>query len=79
MLVERRPNALAVNHLYPAYYVCAEGELAGSEEDELALYAAFERGGVEFVKSIYLNETVDPARCWFWSPRFALGYDAPAE
>ena len=76
LLIERQATGFAARYLYPAYYVCAEGELAGGEDEELALFAAFERGGMEFIRSLRVNETVDPARCWYWHPRWALSYDA---
>jgi protein-L-isoaspartate(D-aspartate) O-methyltransferase len=76
VLIERRPSGYAARWLCPAYYVCAEGRLAGDEASELALFAAFQKGGIEFIKSLRLNEAVDPARCWYWSPRWALSYDA---
>jgi protein-L-isoaspartate(D-aspartate) O-methyltransferase len=76
LLIERQPNGFAARYLYPAYYVCAEGELAGGEDEEKALFSAFERGGIEFIRSLRVNEIVDPARCWYWAPRWALSYDA---
>ncbi len=75
-LIERTANGLAARWLYPAYYVCAEGALAGDADAELALYQAFERGGFEFVRSLRWNEATDPARCWYWTPRWALSFDA---
>ena len=79
LLIDCRPNGFAAQWLYPAYYVCAEGDLTGDEQSELALFAAFDKGGIEFVKSLRWNETVDSARCWYWTPRWALSYDALAE
>src|SRR5215467_8773233 len=58
-LIERRTNGFAARWLYPAYYVCAEGSLAGDADTELALYRAFERGGYEFVRSLRWNEPTD--------------------
>jgi protein-L-isoaspartate(D-aspartate) O-methyltransferase len=75
LLIDRQPNGFAAKWLYPAYYVCAEGELAGDEKSELALFDAFEKGGIEFIKSLRWNEASDPARCWYWTPRWALSYD----
>jgi protein-L-isoaspartate(D-aspartate) O-methyltransferase len=79
LLIDRQPNGFAAKWLYPAYYVCAEGELAGDEKSELALYDAFEKGGIEFIKSLRWNEPADPARCWYWTPRWALSYDPLAD
>jgi protein-L-isoaspartate(D-aspartate) O-methyltransferase len=76
LLIERKPNGFAVRWLYPAYYVCAEGGLAGDAEAEAALYQAFERGGIEFVRSLGWNGRTDPARCWYWTPKWGLSYDA---
>lgn len=74
-LISRTPSGLAARWLYPAYYVCAEGKLAGDRDSELALYNAFERGGFEFVKSLHCNESIDPARCWYWTRHWCLSYD----
>jgi protein-L-isoaspartate(D-aspartate) O-methyltransferase len=75
LLIERRSNGLAARCLYPAYYVCAEGELTGDSEAELALHSAFERGGIEFVKSLRWRERADATRCWYWTPHWSLSYD----
>jgi protein-L-isoaspartate(D-aspartate) O-methyltransferase len=74
-IVDKTANGLAAHWLYPAYYVCAEGKLAADGEAELALYNAFERGGFEFIKSLRWNQPADPLRCWYWTPRWSLGYD----
>jgi protein-L-isoaspartate(D-aspartate) O-methyltransferase len=75
-LIDRTANGFAARWLYPAYYVCAEGTLAGDADAELALYQAFERGGFEFVRSLRWNELIDPMRCWYWTPRWSLAFDA---
>lgn len=75
LLVERMPNGLAARWLYPAYYVCAEGRLAGDEDSELALHAAFERGGIEFIKSLRWHGRIDPTRCWYATAQWGLSYD----
>ena len=75
-LIGRIANGFAARWLYPAYYVCAEGSLAGDTDAELALYQAFERGGYESVRSLRWNEPTDPARCWYWTPRWSLTFDA---
>jgi hypothetical protein len=49
--------------------------LAGDAKAELALFQAFERGGFEFVRSLRLNESTDPMRCWYWTPTWSLSYD----
>lgn len=75
LLIERRPNGFAARWLYPAYYVCAEGELAGDSDSELALHAAFERGGIEFIKSLRWKEPTDAMRCWYATAQWGLSYD----
>jgi len=75
-LIERTPNGFPARYLYPAYYVCAEGALAGAADAELALYAAFERGGFEFVRSLRWNEPSDPMRRWYGTPTWSLSYEA---
>ena len=75
-LIERAANGLAARWLYPAYYVCAEGSLTGDAGAGHALYQAFERGGVEFIRSLRWNEPADPARCWYWTPQWSLSFDA---
>jgi protein-L-isoaspartate(D-aspartate) O-methyltransferase len=74
-LVERMGNRFAARWLYPAYFVCAEGMLAGNADAELALFEAFERGGFEFVQSLRWNERTDPARRWYGTPSWSLAYD----
>jgi protein-L-isoaspartate(D-aspartate) O-methyltransferase len=78
-LIDRTAHGFAARGLYPAYYVCAEGLLAGDADAELALYRAFERGGFEFVQSLRWNEPTDPMRCWYWTPRWSLSFDALEE
>jgi protein-L-isoaspartate(D-aspartate) O-methyltransferase len=75
-LIERTTNGFAARWLYPAYFVCAEGSLAGDANAELALYQAFERGGFERVRSLCWNERSDPMRCWYCTPRWGLSFDA---
>src|SRR5262245_42775621 len=74
-LIERAPNGFPARYLYPAYYVCAEGTLAGDGDAELALYEAFERSGFEFVRSLRWNEPTDPMRRWYGTPTWSLAYD----
>jgi protein-L-isoaspartate(D-aspartate) O-methyltransferase len=76
LVIDRMPQGFAAQYRYPAYYVCAEGELAGDERSELALYAALEKGGIEFVKSLRLNGAVDPTRCLYAATGWGLSYDA---
>jgi len=74
-LIERSTNGFPARYLYPAYYVCAEGALAGDAKAELALYEAFERGGFEFVRSLRWKEPTDPMRRWYGTPTWSLCYD----
>jgi protein-L-isoaspartate(D-aspartate) O-methyltransferase len=76
LVIDRVSQGFAAQYRYPAYYVCAEGELAGDERSELALFAAFEKGGIEFVKSLRLAGAIDPTRCWYATSRWGLSYDA---
>jgi protein-L-isoaspartate(D-aspartate) O-methyltransferase len=50
--------------------------VSGDDQQRIRLGAAFDRGGVEFVRSLRLGET-SPERCWFWSPQWSLSYDEP--
>lgn len=68
---------VAVRHLTPCAFVCAEGSLAGTPAVREALDRAFLRGGIEFVRSYRRPPPPSPARCWFWSPGWALSYDEP--
>lgn len=74
----RTGAGIAVRHLTPCAFVCAEGSLAGAPALREALDRAFTRGGVEFVRSYRRPAPPSPARCWFWSPDWALSYDEPA-
>lgn len=76
ILIERQPHGYAARHLYPAFYVCAEGGLACDADVESALFDAFERSGIEFIKSLRWKNPGDPARCWFWTAGWSLSYDA---
>lgn len=68
---------MAARHLTPCTFVCADGRLAGTPALQEALDRAFLRGGIEFVRSFRRPPPASPARCWFWSPGWALSYDAP--
>jgi protein-L-isoaspartate(D-aspartate) O-methyltransferase len=73
----RTGAGVAVRHLTPCAFICAEGSLAGTPALREALDRAFLRGGVEFVRSYRRPPPASPARCWFWSPDWALSYDEP--
>jgi protein-L-isoaspartate(D-aspartate) O-methyltransferase len=75
LLVERRDAGFAASFICTAWFILAEGALRGDEAAQAALYRAFEKGGIEFVKSLRRGEPVDPARCWHWSPEWSLSFD----
>jgi protein-L-isoaspartate(D-aspartate) O-methyltransferase len=75
LLVERRKTGYAVQWLGPAYFVCAEGTLAATINDQNSLKDAFERGGVEFVKSLRWHDKASPDRCWYSAQDWQLGWD----
>jgi protein-L-isoaspartate(D-aspartate) O-methyltransferase len=76
LVCTRTASGIAVRHLTPCVFVCAEGRLAGTPALQDALGGAFLRGGIEFVRSYCRPPPPSPERCWFWSPAWALSYDA---
>jgi len=77
--VTRREKGLAVQWLNRAYFVCAEGELSKPGPERRALQAAFESGGIEFVRSLIWQRPALPGRCWFTGSGWALSYDEVAD
>ncbi len=77
LLVTKAPRGFEARSLGPAYFVCAEGAHADSEEANDRLFRAFKREGLEFVRSLRWREPTDPNRCWLWSPHWSLSYDPP--
>jgi protein-L-isoaspartate(D-aspartate) O-methyltransferase len=73
--MERRDTGFAAGFVCTAYFILAEGALRGDDSAQAALHRAFERGGVEFVKSLRRGEPVDPARCRHWAPEWSLCFD----
>jgi len=73
--ITRRGKGLAVQWLGRAFFVCAEGELSSPGPERQALQASFERGGIEFVRSLIWRQAALPGRCWFTGPGWALSYD----
>ena len=73
----RRGAGMAVRHLTPCAFVCAEGPLAGTPALRKALTRAFAHGGIEFVRGYRRPPPPEPERCWFWSPDWAFCYDEP--
>jgi len=79
LCVTRKSGGLSVRWLGPAYFVCAEGQLSPAGAERETLRAAFERGGVEFVRSLVWKESAAPGRCWFTGSGWALCYDEVPE
>lgn len=79
LCVTRKNDGLSVRWLGPASFVCAEGRLSPAGAEKEALQAAFERGGIEFVRSLIWKETAAPGRCWFTGSGWSLCYDEVAE
>ena len=73
--VERHDAGFAARFICTAWFILAEGSLRGDDDVQTALHRAFERGGIEFVKSLRRGEPVDPARCWHWTPEWSLSFD----
>lgn len=79
LCVTRQEGGFSVRWLGPAFFVCAEGELSQPGPEQEALRASFERGGIEFVRSLVWRDHAPPGRCWFTGSGWALSYDeAPA-
>ncbi|MBD8909607.1 protein-L-isoaspartate O-methyltransferase family protein [Methylorubrum zatmanii] len=71
-------GAFSVRWLGGAIFVCAEGgtgDLIGSDAEREALKNAFERGGIEFVRSLRWRQRPDPTRSWFTGSGWSLSYD----
>jgi len=79
LLVEKNGSENPVRVVSPASFVCAEGQLALTEEERERLAAAFDSGGAEFVKTLVWKRPVDPSRCWYAAADWALSYDPPQE
>lgn len=75
LCVTRKRAGLAVRWLGQVSFVCAEGRLSQPGEDRRALQAAFETGGMEFVRSLVWREGAPPGRCCFTGSGWALSYD----
>ncbi|MFC5082587.1 protein-L-isoaspartate O-methyltransferase family protein [Microvirga arabica] len=75
LLVTSKRAGLAVRWLGHVSFVCAEGRLSQPGEDRQALQAAFESGGMEFVRSLVWRQSATPGRCCFTGAGWALSYD----
>lgn len=75
LLVENRGPGFAASYVAPAFFVWAAGQ--GSDETPMLekLREAFDRGGIEFVRSLVWKGAGDPSRCWFWHKNWGLSYD----
>lgn len=76
-LIERRASGFAATWLGGAFFVSAEGALAPSAEDCEPLHAAFDKGGMEFVRSLRWKEPPSPDRSWFIGSGWSLSYEEP--
>ena len=72
--IERRDHEFAAKWMGPAYFVCAEGSLEARDSTE-ALATAFQRGGIEFVRSLRWKQPCAFDRCWFVGSDWGLSYD----
>jgi protein-L-isoaspartate(D-aspartate) O-methyltransferase len=79
LCVTRKSAGLAARWLGHVSFVCAEGRLSQPGEDRQALQAAFEGGGMEFVRSLVWRESAPPGRCCFTGSGWALSYDEVPE
>jgi protein-L-isoaspartate(D-aspartate) O-methyltransferase len=77
LLITRQENGLAVTWLHPAWFVCAEGQANASDAERETLNAAFQRGGIEFVKSLRWDDAMAPERVWCSGDGWRLSYDPP--
>jgi len=75
LCITRKDKGFSVRWLGPAFFVCAEGSLSLAAAEREALQAAFERGGIEFVRSLIWQERASPGRCWFSGSGWSLSYD----
>lgn len=73
-LISRKAAGFAVSWLGAAFFVCAEGPLGGTEEEQAALLAAFDTGGAELVRSLWLGSEA-AERVWLQGDGWSLAYD----
>jgi protein-L-isoaspartate(D-aspartate) O-methyltransferase len=78
LLIVRKAKGFAARMLGPAYFVCADTTTSDGGASREALNAAFERGGLEFVRSLRWKTNLAPERSWFTGDGFSLCYDPPA-
>jgi protein-L-isoaspartate(D-aspartate) O-methyltransferase len=77
LLVTRAGSGFAARSLGPAYFVCAAATDPEERPARHALATAFERGGIEFVRSLRWRRDLAPSRSWFVGAGFSLCYDPP--
>ena len=75
LLVARTQVGLSVRWLGPAWFVCADGDAITTEAEQDALKAAFERGGVEFVRSLHWQASPPVDRIWHSGEDWHLSYE----
>ncbi|MFW2234367.1 protein-L-isoaspartate O-methyltransferase family protein [Rhizobium sp. CRRU65] len=73
--IERGDCGFAARWIGTTYFVCANGGLTTDDNEIDALTAAFERGGIEFVKSLLWKTEPRIGRCWHIGDQWALCYD----
>ncbi|MBX5200334.1 rRNA adenine N-6-methyltransferase family protein [Rhizobium sp. NZLR1] len=75
--IERGASGFAARWIGTAYFVCADGGLMIEENEIEALTTAFQRGGIEFIKSLLWKTDPRIGRCWYIGDQWALCYDDP--
>lgn len=76
LVVTRTATGYAAAFDVPVAFVFAEGRTAGDAALRTALWEAFERGGMERVRSLYRTRLPED-EAWLRSPRFSLGFAPP--
>jgi protein-L-isoaspartate(D-aspartate) O-methyltransferase len=76
LLIQKHAHGLAVQWIGPVWFVCAEGTSASPQSEQDSLKAAFERGGIEFVKSLHWGKKPPSRRIWHCGTGWCLSYDS---
>jgi protein-L-isoaspartate(D-aspartate) O-methyltransferase len=74
LLVERRSGGFSVRWLGHAFFVFAHGADV-SEAERGALRASFQKGGIEFVRSLHRQRSGPPERYWYIGEDWSLSFD----
>jgi protein-L-isoaspartate(D-aspartate) O-methyltransferase len=75
LVVTRTAHGFAAAFDWPVAFVFAEGRTAGDAALRAALRDAFDRGGLDRVRSLHRTR-LPAARAWLRSEGFSLGFDA---